>query len=151
MNHMQTDFSALQRAFRAKLSLFASSACRFRSLRLPGTFPVWLHLFALVIAPNVPAQTGPDNPKYEFRGAWIATVVNLDWPVSNTLSTSRQQEDLVRLFDELHDAGFNAVMFQIRSEADAMYGILCAAMIPNKSFGQLCLGLALVLVVVTAP
>ncbi len=61
------------------------------------------------------------SPKREFRGAWVATVVNLDWPSSPFLSPESQRAELARLFDELHSAGVNAIIFQIRSEADAMY------------------------------
>ena len=60
-------------------------------------------------------------PKREFRGVWISTVVNIDWPANNTLTTQRQQSDMIAMLDKLAAAGFNAVMFQIRSESDAMY------------------------------
>ena len=58
-------------------------------------------------------------PKREFRGAWIATVVNLDWPSSRNSETQRLE--LIRILDELKDAGINAVVFQIRPECDALY------------------------------
>lgn len=62
-----------------------------------------------------------DSPKYEFRGAWIATVINLDWPTSPSSSPSLQRAQLRFLLDALQEAGINAVIFQVRSEADAMY------------------------------
>ena len=68
---------------------------------------------------NLSAQTLP--PKREFRGAWIATVINLDWPTSPGLDAGTQRGELIRLLDELQAAGVNAVMFQVRSECDAMY------------------------------
>jgi uncharacterized lipoprotein YddW (UPF0748 family) len=61
----------------------------------------------------------PQNVKYETRAAWIATVVNLDWPKSG--STTSQKNELVSMFNKLKETGINAVIFQIRSEADAMY------------------------------
>ncbi len=63
-------------------------------------------------------------PKREFRGAWIATVLNFDWPPSHLRATgvSQQQKDaLVSILDQLHQAGFNAVIFQVRPECDALY------------------------------
>ena len=33
---------------------------------------------------------------YEFRGVWISTVANIDWPSTRTLSTAQQQLELVR-------------------------------------------------------
>lgn len=78
-------------------------------------------LFIVSAAPSYgQSTTDPDAPpKYEFRGAWIATVIRLDWPKSTT--TQAQQDELVRMLDELDEAGINAVFFQVRSEADAMY------------------------------
>ncbi|GIV59512.1 MAG: hypothetical protein KatS3mg043_0601 [Rhodothermaceae bacterium] len=58
-------------------------------------------------------------PKEEFRGTWIATVYNLDWPRST--SPTAQQSELIALLDELKTAGINAVFFQVRSAADAFY------------------------------
>ncbi|MDZ7267056.1 MAG: family 10 glycosylhydrolase [candidate division KSB1 bacterium] len=60
-------------------------------------------------------------PKREFRGAWIATVINLDWPSSPFLTPAAQRAELVRLLEELQTHHINAVIFQVRSEADAMY------------------------------
>jgi len=60
-------------------------------------------------------------PKREFRGAWIATVVNLDWPSSPSVSPQQQRNELVNLLDALYATGINAVVFQIRPECDAFY------------------------------
>lgn len=60
-------------------------------------------------------------PKYEMRGAWLTTVVNLDWPSLRTLDTDAQKVELVKIFDDLYSHGFNAVFFQVRSETDAMF------------------------------
>ena len=65
------------------------------------------------------AQTSPP-PKHEFRGAWIATVINLDWPIRGA-TTAQQKNLLIQMLDRLKDAGINAVFFQVRSECDAMY------------------------------
>jgi len=59
-------------------------------------------------------------PKYELRGAWIATAYRLDWPPNNP-NESVQKDRMIRLLGYLRDAGINAVFFQIRSFGDAMY------------------------------
>ncbi|GAB5519669.1 MAG: family 10 glycosylhydrolase [Rhodothermales bacterium] len=69
--------------------------------------------------PLVLAQSS--GPKHEFRGAWVATVSNLDWPDSPNSTPAQQQASLIQLLDKLQASGLNAVMFQVRSEADAMY------------------------------
>ncbi|MBD3224106.1 MAG: family 10 glycosylhydrolase [Caldithrix sp.] len=61
------------------------------------------------------------GPKREFRGAWIASVDNLDWPSNPNLSVSEEKNDLINMLDELKDTGINIVMFQIRPECDALY------------------------------
>ncbi len=60
-------------------------------------------------------------PKREFRGAWIATVANIDWPKHFSDPPQKQKEDLKRLLDALDKAGINAVFFQVRPECDALY------------------------------
>jgi uncharacterized lipoprotein YddW (UPF0748 family) len=62
----------------------------------------------------------PSTLKYEFRGAWISTVINLDWPTRGA-STTVQQAELLKLLDDLKRSGMNVVFFQVRSESDAMY------------------------------
>lgn len=61
------------------------------------------------------------NPKRELRGAWIATVANIDWPLKIGNSTQIQINDLTNQLDSLNAAGINAVFFQIRTECDALY------------------------------
>ncbi|MFN2374605.1 MAG: family 10 glycosylhydrolase [Cyclonatronaceae bacterium] len=61
------------------------------------------------------------NPKHEFRGAWIATVLNLDWPTSRTATPAFQRAQLIAKLDNLKATGINAVFFQVRTEADALY------------------------------
>lgn len=59
--------------------------------------------------------------KRELRGAWIATIKNIDWPSAPGLSAQEQKSELTKLFKSLHQAGINAVFFQIRTECDALY------------------------------
>lgn len=57
----------------------------------------------------------------EFRGVWIATVANIDWPNSPTDPFSKQKEDFIKLLDYYKSLNFNAVIVQIRSSGDAFY------------------------------
>ena len=57
-----------------------------------------------------------------FRGAWIATVANIDWPSAEAVGNSlRQQQEMVFLLDSLQSLGVNAIIFQVRPTADALY------------------------------
>jgi uncharacterized lipoprotein YddW (UPF0748 family) len=57
----------------------------------------------------------------EFRGVWIATVANIDWPNSSTDPFSKQKEEFIRLLDYYKSLNFNAVIVQIRTSGDAFY------------------------------
>ncbi|AIM59634.1 hypothetical protein IX49_03545 [Cellulophaga lytica] len=57
----------------------------------------------------------------EFRAAWVATVANINWPSKPGLSIYEQQKEALALLDYLKDHNFNAVIFQVRPQADALY------------------------------
>ena len=57
----------------------------------------------------------------EFRGAWVATVANIDWPSKPGLSTWDQQRELLAILDRAASLKLNAIVFQIRPGADAFY------------------------------
>ncbi|KAG4077596.1 hypothetical protein HA402_003023 [Bradysia odoriphaga] len=60
-------------------------------------------------------------PLREHRGAWIATVDNIDWPLTRTSSVREQKNQLKYLIGQLHLARLNAVYFQVRPTGDALY------------------------------
>lgn len=78
-----------------------------------------LLILLFILFSTIFSQT--QNPKREFRGAWIATVVNIDWPLNKDTSVSVQKENLVNQLDLLSTAGMNAIFFQVRTECDALY------------------------------
>lgn len=57
----------------------------------------------------------------EFRGLWVATVSNIDWPSRTALSTSAQQAELIAIFELARSAGLNAVVLQVRAKGDALF------------------------------
>jgi len=57
----------------------------------------------------------------EFRGVWIATVANIDWPSSPDEPYAKQKEDFIKLLDYYQSLNFNAVIVQIRTAGDAFY------------------------------
>jgi len=61
------------------------------------------------------------EPKREFRGVWVATVVNIDWPTQGHLSVEQQKQDLITILDADQRIGINAIMLQVRPAADAFY------------------------------
>jgi uncharacterized lipoprotein YddW (UPF0748 family) len=67
------------------------------------------------------SQSISQNPKREFRGVWIANVMNLDFPTSAKLSTAQQQKEFIAILDQHQKSKINAVIVQIRPSADALY------------------------------
>lgn len=57
----------------------------------------------------------------EFRAAWVATVANINWPSKPGLPVDSQKKEAVALLDFLAAKHFNAVVFQVRPQADALY------------------------------
>lgn len=57
----------------------------------------------------------------EFRGAWVATVYNLDWPSKPGLSAAEQKSQLRALLDRAASLKLNAILLQVRPASDALY------------------------------
>ncbi len=62
----------------------------------------------------------PPVPR-EFRAVWIATVNNIDWPSKPGLSTKQQKEEMIGILERCEAMNLNAVIFQVRPVADALY------------------------------
>lgn len=67
------------------------------------------------------ANGEPPPLKREFRGVWVATVANIDWPSRPGLPVAEQQAELVAILDRAATLGLNAVVLQVRPAADALY------------------------------
>ncbi|NDW13509.1 hypothetical protein D0T50_11475 [Bacteroides sp. 214] len=76
-----------------------------------------LLLLVLCITGSLFAQQEQRYPKREFRGAWIPTVTEL----YRGMSSEAMQQRLIKELDILQAAGINAILFQVRPEADALY------------------------------
>lgn len=58
---------------------------------------------------------------YEFRGVWIATVDNIDWPARGMTDVEAQKAEFIRQLDLHQRNGMNAMIVQVRPAADAFY------------------------------
>lgn len=75
-------------------------------------------LFFILFLPLIGTSNGIER---EFRGMWIATVNNLDWPSHVSLPVDEQKSELLEMLNTLNDLHFNAVIFQVRPAGDAFY------------------------------
>lgn len=71
-------------------------------------------LFALFTS-EICSQT---PPKREFRGAWYPTVVNTTW---KNMTTDEIKADIISNLDIFKKLNINAVIFQVRPQADALF------------------------------
>lgn len=71
--------------------------------------------------PISPADTAAPPLEREMRGLWIATVANIDWPSTRTLSASQQKAELIDILDRAKAAGLNTIVFHVRPAGDAVY------------------------------
>lgn len=71
--------------------------------------------------PGGTAVPAPPPVQREFRGVWVATVGNIDWPSAPGLPTATQKAELTAILDRAASLHLNAVIFQVRPSADAMY------------------------------
>jgi uncharacterized lipoprotein YddW (UPF0748 family) len=63
----------------------------------------------------------PPAPQREFRGLWVATVNNVDWPSRPGLTTRQQQAELLAIMDRATELHLNAIILQVRPDCDALY------------------------------
>lgn len=80
-----------------------------------------------VSAMDKPLGEGEVPTLYEFdiedemRGIWIATVNNINFPSKQGLSAESLKKELDEIVDFSSQNGFNAILFQVRPCADALY------------------------------
>ncbi|MCX4910160.1 glycoside hydrolase family 10 protein [Streptomyces sp. NBC_00878] len=74
-------------------------------------------------AAATPERPAPDRraPGRALRGMWLATVANRDWPSKPGLTAAQQRAELLAHLDQAVERRLNAVIFQVRPTADALW------------------------------
>ena len=81
----------------------------------------YFHIMFLMLFLSTLRIIAQTEPKREFRGVWVATVSNIDWPSSRDLTSAEQKREFIEMLEMFKSMNFNAVIFQIRPSADAFY------------------------------
>ena len=68
-----------------------------------------------------PSKSQPPKVTREFRGAWVASVANIDWPSTNSLTVPQQKAELIAILNRAQSLRLNAVILQVRPACDALY------------------------------
>lgn len=77
--------------------------------------------FVLLIACCLLPYFSIAQARPEFRGVWVATVDNIDWPVKGNYNSDSQKVEFIRLLDMHQRNGINAMIVQVRPVTDAFY------------------------------
>ena len=83
--------------------------------------PILPLLFLYTVAFGQQRHNSIKPVQYEFRGVWIATVDNIDWPAKGDVNVESQKADFIRQLDMHQKNGMNAMIVQVRPSADAFY------------------------------
>ena len=83
--------------------------------------PVLTPIPAQTVEGYGPVSVTPPAPPREFRGAWLVTVANKDWPSQPGLTVAQQKAELTALLDRAVQLKLNAIIFQVRPSSDAVY------------------------------
>ena len=100
------------------------SSIRFRPKHL---FWACLMIFGLALTqiytylPTALAQQPSSFPPREFRGVWVASVANIDWPSQKGLPVAQQKAELINILNRMQELNLNALVLQIRPTGDALY------------------------------
>lgn len=71
--------------------------------------------------PPWPAAELPPAAPREVRGAWVATVANIDWPSRPGLPAAQQRAEALALLDRAQALNLNLLVLQVRPSGDAIY------------------------------
>jgi uncharacterized lipoprotein YddW (UPF0748 family) len=90
-------------------------------MRLLAASVLLIGVAAAADGQTIPDSLRPPEINREFRALWVATVRNMDWPSSPNITVAEQQQELLALLDRAVELKLNAIVFQVRPEADALY------------------------------
>ena len=67
------------------------------------------------------SETSKASVKNSFRGLWVSTVLNIDYPTKPTTNSEVLKSEAIKILDNAKNTGFNAVFLQVRPASDALY------------------------------
>lgn len=78
------------------------------------------------LSDDLPLDLSDENNSFhpegdEFRGLWVASIANLDFPSSANLSIEQIKQELDNIVADTEKWGLNTIFFQVRPSSDALY------------------------------
>jgi len=110
-----------------KLFLRAKNLHKFtlkilKSIRFRPKYLLWTALLSLtLILTTMNRLAAATFSPREFRGVWVASVHNIDWPSKAGLPVPQQQAELINILNQMQELNLNALVLQVRPTGDAFY------------------------------
>lgn len=76
---------------------------------------------SLIPSAYADTSTKTSSKAKDFRGLWVATVVNIDYPIKPVTDSNILKSEAIAILDYARNTGFNAVFLQVRPTSDAFY------------------------------
>lgn len=96
---------------------------RTRELRVLFVCMIMLSVSCAGIKPSYEREdvVTTSGPPREFRGLWVATVANIDWPTEPGLPSDDQKREAITILETAERCNLNAIVLQVRPQCDAYY------------------------------
>ena len=75
----------------------------------------------IMSAKNANSESAEVVQDREFRGVWVSTVINLDFPSRPGLSNAEMKREIEYIVEHSRSLGLNAIILQVRPAGDAIY------------------------------
>lgn len=82
---------------------------------------VTLIILSLILPIFIVSAEENTSQKADFRGVWVSTVVNIDYPAKPTTDVETLKSEAIKILDNAKDMRMNAVFLQVRPSSDAIY------------------------------
>ena len=76
-------------------------------------------IIRIILLLSLVLTTQAQTPKHEVRAVWLTTIGGIDWPHSYSMTS--QKQELIRILDQLQQAGINTVLIQARVRGTTIY------------------------------
>ena len=86
-----------------------------------SSLPEQIAYYDTVYAPGLTDEPLPEPHPREFRGVWVASLLNLDFPSRQNMTPAAMKAEIDAITARTAELGLNAVIFQVRPTGDAFY------------------------------
>ena len=76
-------------------------------------------IIRIILFLSLVLTTQAQTPKHEVRAVWLTTIGGIDWP--HAYGMSAQKQELIRILDQLQQAGINTVLIQARVRGTTIF------------------------------